>query len=41
MDFITDFAYPLPVEVIAELLGGPPEDQRMKTALTRGFWIRW
>src|SRR5688500_18215507 len=27
MDFVTDFAYPLPATVIAELLGVPSEDQ--------------
>ena len=27
MDLITDFAYPLPATVIAELLGVPAEDQ--------------
>ena len=27
MDLITDFAYPLPATVIAELLGVPSEDQ--------------
>jgi cytochrome P450 len=31
MDVIGDFAYPLPVTVIAELLGVPPEDrERLK-----------
>jgi hypothetical protein len=28
MEFIADFAHPLPVAVIAELMGVPPEDQR-------------
>jgi cytochrome P450 len=27
MDLISDFAYPLPATVIAELLGVPPEDR--------------
>ena len=29
MDFVTDFAYPLPATVIAELLGLPSEDQEI------------
>ncbi len=27
MDVIRDFAYPLPITVIAEMIGGPPEDR--------------
>ncbi len=29
MEFIADFAHPLPVSMIAELMGVPPEDQRI------------
>ncbi len=37
MDFIADFAYPLPVEVIAELLGVPPEDHQSFKRSSHGF----
>ena len=29
MDFITDLAYPLPIRIIAELLGIPSEDHHL------------
>ena|SRR5579884_314221 len=41
MEVIEDFAYPLPLTIIAELLGIPAEEQALfrswSTALTRGF----
>ncbi|QBD74685.1 cytochrome P450 [Ktedonosporobacter rubrisoli] len=41
MEVIQEFAYPLPLTIIAELLGVPAEEQAMfrtwSTALTRGF----
>lgn len=36
MDVITDFAYPLPVRVIAEMLGVPPEDRDRFKEWSRG-----
>jgi len=36
MDVITDFAYPLPVRVIAEMLGVPPEDRDRFKGWSRG-----
>jgi cytochrome P450 len=41
MDLVTDFAYPLPVVVIAEMLGVPPQDrlrfQEWSAVLVRGL----
>jgi cytochrome P450 len=36
MDVISDFAYPLPVRVIAEMLGVPPEDRDRFKGWSRG-----
>ena len=37
MEFIGDFAHPMPVAVIAELMGVPPEDQRTFTKWSYDF----
>ncbi|WP_376796068.1 cytochrome P450 [Thermogemmatispora sp.] len=37
MEFVADFAYPLPAIVIAEMLGVPPEDRSQFIVWTRDF----